>query len=514
MVEGLLHSLMSSPASIPPASGAAVPEPLPLPMTADGVNGQKGRGPAPPAASLGILPWLVAVALFMENLDATILNTAVPTMSANLGVEPLSLKSVLTSYTLSLAVFIPVSGWMADRFGTKRVFSLAILLFMIGSILCAASSSPPMLVVSRIIQGMGGAMMIPVGRLALVRSYPRSEMLRITTYVIIPALVGPLIGPSLGGAIIHFFSWRVIFLLNVPVALTGLWLASRHMPDYRDENSPPLDRVGFVLFGVGIALLSYVLEVFGEHTLSIPVLSLMTLVSVAMLTAYWCHARKTATPLLAMGLFKIRTFRLSVLGGFVTRLGVGGMPFLLPLLYQIGLGFPPWQAGLLTVPLALAAIGMKVISRPLLARFGHRQVLIVNTVLLGLTIMVFTRVGQGASIWMIVPLSFMQGFFSSLQFTSMNTLIFADVEDKDASKASSISSTGQQMSTSFGIAFASMLTAWFLGGLDQTNPTQTVPALHQAFWTMGVLTVLSSATFWGLKASDGDNVSRHHGSHE
>lgn len=487
----------------------AVPEPLPLPVDAAPAH---AKAAAP--LSLGILPWLVAVALFMENLDATILNTAVPTMSANLGVEPLSLKSVLTSYTLSLAVFIPVSGWMADRFGTRRVFSLAILSFMLGSILCAISSSPPMLVASRIIQGMGGAMMIPVGRLALVRSYPRSEMLRITTYVIIPALIGPLIGPSLGGAIIHFFSWRVIFLLNVPVALIGLWLAHRHMPDYRDVNSPPLDRAGFVLFGVGIALLSYVLEVFGEHTLSVPVLSLMTLVSLVLLAGYWRHARKTATPLLAMGLFKIRTFRVSVLGGFVTRLGIGGMPFLLPLLYQIGLGFPPWQAGLLTVPLALAAIGMKVISRPLLARFGHRQVLIVNTVLLGLTIMVFTRVGQGASIWMIVPLSFMQGFFSSLQFTSMNTLIFADVEDKDASNASSISSTGQQMSTSFGVAFASMLTAWFLGGLDQTDPVQTVPALHRAFWTMGILTVLSSAAFWGLTSSDGDNVSKHHGNHE
>lgn len=509
---------MSKPISAPvssdaiaPSSGIAVPEPLPLPVTDAG----KAIPKAPDVpSSLGVLPWLVAVALFMENLDATILNTAVPTMSANLGVEPLSLKSVLTSYTLSLAVFIPISGWMADRFGTKRVFSLAILLFMLGSILCAASSSPPMLVVSRIIQGMGGAMMIPVGRLALVRSYPRSEMLRITTYVIIPALIGPLIGPSLGGAIIHFFSWRVIFLLNVPVALIGLWLAYRHMPDYRDENSPPLDRAGFVLFGLGIALLSYVLEVFGEHTLSIPVLTSMTLVSVVMLTAYWRHARKIATPLLAMGLFKIRTFRVSVLGGFVTRLGIGGMPFLLPLLYQIGLGFPPWKAGLLTVPLALAAIGMKVISRPLLARFGHRQVLIVNTVLLGLTIMVFTQVGQGASIWMIVPLSFTQGFFSSLQFTSMNTLIFADVDDRDASKASSISSTGQQMSTSFGIAFASMLTAWFLGGLDQTDPVQTVPALHRAFWTMGILTVLSSATFWSLKSTDGDNVSKHHGDHE
>lgn len=463
-----------------------------------------------PQASLAILPWLVAVALFMENLDATILNTAVPTMSHSLGVEPLSLKSVLTSYTLSLAVFIPVSGWMADRFGTRRVFSLAIVMFTLGSLLCAVAGSPSTLVIARIIQGMGGAMMMPVGRIALVRSFPRSEMLRITTYVIIPALIGPLIGPSLGGAIIYWFSWRIIFLLNVPFAIVGLWLAHRHMPDYKDPEVPPLDRWGFVLFGSGVALLSYVLEVFGEHTLSVPVLTVMTVVSLALLAAYCRHSHGMAAPLLRVSLFSIRTFRLSVMGGFITRLGVGGMPFLLPLLYQIGLGFPPWQAGLLTIPLALAAIGMKVISRPLLARFGHRPVLIVNTVLLGLTMTLFTQVGQQTSIWLILPLSFAQGFFSSLQFTSMNTLIFADVDDRDASKASSIASTGQQMSASFGVALASMLTAWFLGGFEQTDPAKTIPALHQAFLTLGVLTMISSFTFWGLRKSDGDNVSHHH----
>ncbi len=464
----------------------------------------------PPPSVQRVLPWLVAVALFMENLDATILNTAVPTMSRSLGVEPLSLKSVLTSYTLSLAVFIPVSGWMADRFGTKRVFTLAMALFMLGSLLCGVAINPPMLVVSRIIQGMGGAMMMPVGRVALVRSFPRSEMLRVTTYVIIPALIGPLIGPSLGGAIVHFAHWRLIFLLNLPFALAGLWLAKRYMPDFRDEKAPPLDRSGFVLFGCGIALLSYVLEVFGEHTHSPMSLIAMTVVSLALLFIYWRHAQKTAAPLLSLWLLKIRTFRISVMGGFITRLGVGGMPFLLPLLYQIGLGFEPWQAGLLTIPLALAAIGMKVISRPLLARFGHRQVLIVNTVCLGLTIIVFTQIGPGTSIWAILPLSFAQGFFSSLQFTSMNTLIFADVEDRDASKASSIASTGQQMSMSFGIAVASMLAAWFLGGVNQLDPVQTVPALHSAFLTMGVITVLSSATFWSLQSTDGDNVSHHH----
>jgi len=213
---------------------------------------------------------------------------------------------------------------------------------------------------------------------------------------------------------------------------------------------------------------------------------------------------------LALALLRIRTFRLSVIGGFVTRLGFGGMPFLLPLLYQIGMGFKPWQAGLMTMPQAASAIGMKVLSKPLLARYGHRSVLIVNTVLLGLTMTVFTQIGPGTPIWRILILSFCQGFFSSIQFTSMNSLTYADVADRDASKASSIASTAQQMSLSFGVASASLITAWFLGHVDQTNPTQAVPALHKAFWAMGIMTITSSLTFWGLRADDGANVSNHH----
>ncbi|MCX6950997.1 MAG: MFS transporter, partial [Verrucomicrobia bacterium] len=327
------------------------------------------------------LPWLVAVALFMENLDATIVNTAVPTMATNLSVAPLSLKGVLTAYTLSLAVFIPISGWMADRFGTKRVFALAIGLFLAGSLFCGLATSVPLLVVARILQGMGGAMMTPVGRLALVRSFPRSEMLTTMNYVIIPALIGPLLGPFVGGLIVHWLHWRVIFFLNLPFALAGLWLVQRYMPDFRDADAPPLDRVGFLLFGTGIALLSYVLEVFGEHSMRLTDIGFMLAGAIALLAVYGWHAQRTAAPVLALSLFRVRTFRISVVGGFVTRLGIGGMPFLLPLLYQIGLGYAPWQAGLLTMPQAVAAIGMKVASKPLLARFGHRTVLMCNTVL-------------------------------------------------------------------------------------------------------------------------------------
>lgn len=465
---------------------------------------------AEPAVSPEIrrfLPWLVAVALFMENLDATIVNTAVPTMAANLAVAPLSLKGVLTAYTLSLAVFIPISGWMADRFGTKRIFALAITLFLVGSFLCGISVNVPMLVVSRILQGMGGAMMTPVGRLALIRSFPRSEMLTTMNYVVIPALIGPLLGPFVGGFIVHWLPWRVIFFLNLPFGFAGLWLVRRYMPDFRDAAAPPLDRIGFLLFGTGIALLSYVLEVFGEHSMRPTDMGFMLAGALALLAVYGWHAQNTAAPVLTLALFRVRTFRVPVVGGFVTRLGIGGMPFLLPLLYQIGLGYPAWQAGLLTMPQAIAAIGMKVASKPLLARFGHRTVLMWNTLFLGFTIMVFTQIDRGVPIWTILLLSLAQGFFSSLQFTAMNSLVFADISDADASKASSISSTAQQMSLSFGVAFATLLVGWFLGGVDQTDPAQTIPALHKAYLTMGLLTIASSLTFWSLRRHDGDNVS-------
>ena len=453
------------------------------------------------------LPWLVAVSLFMENLDATIVNTAVPTMSVALGVQPLSLKAVLTSYTLSLAVFIPVSGWMADRFGTRRVFAAAVAIFTVGSLACGLSINVPMLVASRILQGIGGAMMTPVGRLALVRSFPRSELMRAMQFVVIPALIGPLIGPFVGGLIVHWLPWRVIFLVNLPFGLIGLWMVRCYMPDFRDAHAPALDRSGFVLFGFGVALLSYVLEVFGEHRLSAGPVAALAAVSFLLLAAYGWHSRRVAAPMLSLALLRIRTFRVAVLGGFVTRLGLGGMPFLLPLLYQLGMGFPAWQAGLLAMPQAIAAMGMKVAGRRLLTRFGHRGVLAANTLLLGVTIGLFSLVDRNAPIWCIVLLSLALGFIASLQFTSMNTLVYADVDDREASQAGSIASTAQQMSLSFGVAFGALLAGWYLGNVDQTLASETIPALHKAFLTMGFLTIASSLTFLTLRSTDGNNVS-------
>ncbi|MES2995552.1 MAG: DHA2 family efflux MFS transporter permease subunit [Verrucomicrobiota bacterium] len=453
------------------------------------------------------LPWVVAVALFMQQLDGTIVNTAVPTIANDLGVASLSLKSVLTSYTIAIAVLIPLSGWLADRFGTKRVFGAAVAVFTIGSLACGLAPNLPLLSASRVLQGLGAACMMPVGRIALLRTFPKSGILRAMNFVIIPALLGPLLGPLMGGVIVHWLPWRLIFLINLPIGIFGLWLVKRHMPDHRGRSDEKPDAIGFVLFGAGIALLSWVLEVFGEHTMSPVMAGGWGALAVALIAGYFLHARRIAEPLLAVDLFRIRTFRVAVAGGFVTRFGISGMPFLLPLLYQLGMGFTPWQAGLLVMPQALAAIGMKLLVRRMLAAFGYRRVLIGNTLVLGAMIGCFAWVGPGIPVWVILCMSAVQGCVSALQFTAMNSLAYADTADDQASDASTIASTGQQLSISFGIAFASLVTAWFLTEADRSQAAALIPALHQAFLWLGALTALSAISFTSLRGDDGDAVS-------
>src|ERR1700728_4573852 len=435
-------------------------------------------------ASKRRLPWLFAVAFFMESLDTTILNTAVPAISAALHVGPLSMKAVLASYTLSLAVFIPISGWMADRFGTRRVFAAAIGMFTLGSVLCGISSNIHVLVACRVLQGCGGALMVPVGRLTIVRTFAKSELIRAVSFVAIPGLIGPMLGPIAGGLIVGYFHWRVIFFVNLPIGLTGLYMVYRHLPDYR-EKSNPLDIAGLILFGSGIALLSYVLEVFGEHTLSASEILGLLGISVLLLAGYGFHAARARFPLLALSLFRIRTFRASVSGSFFTRLGIGGIPFILPLLYQVGLGFTPIQSGLLMMPQAIAAISLKMTMPRILARFGYRAVLISNTLIIGLLILLFATIGKGTPVWLIVVEVFFYGFFTSLQYTSMNTLVYADISDEKESGASSIASTAQQMAVSFGVASASLVTAFFVPDRHTSGAPQFIHGVHSAFFVLG-----------------------------
>jgi EmrB/QacA subfamily drug resistance transporter len=454
------------------------------------------------------LPWVVATALFMEQLDSTIVNTGIPAMAASLGVTPLSLKAVVTSYILSLAVSIPISGWLAERFGSRRVFMSAVALFTVSSVLCGLAVNATMLIAARVPQGIAAAMMMPVGRMAIVRTFSKGELLQAMNFVIIPALLGPLLGPTVGGLIVHWLSWRDIFFVNIPVGLAALWFAKNYMPDYRSETQRPLDVRGLLLFAGGAGLLSWLLEVFGETNLSHDSLAMLGAVSLALLAAYGWHSQRVPFPLLRLSLLSTRTFRVSVLGGFVTRLGVGGMPFLLPLLYQLGLGLPAWQSGLLMMPAAAAAMTMKALAAPMLKRFGYRQVLIVNTLLVACTIASYSLVDQGTSMYVIVGIGLALGLFNSLQFSSMNSMAYADIDAADTAMASTMASTFQQMSMSFGLAFGSLTTAYFLNGLSQSDRVAVTSSLHHAFLALAALTVVSSLSFWTLRPQDGESVSK------
>jgi len=480
-----------------------------LPVAAASAAGADSHASALSQTSKQLLPWLVAVAFFMESLDTTILNTAVPAISAALKVGPLSMKAVLASYTLSLAVFIPISGWMADKFGTRRVFASAIGIFTLGSLLCGISTNIHLLVACRVLQGSGGAMMVPVGRLTLVRAFAKSELLRVMSFISIPALVAPMLGPIAGGLIVGYLHWRYIFFLNIPIGIAGLVMVYLHLPNFCEDDVKPLDIVGLILFGSGIALLSYVLEIFGEHALSSREVTGLLALSVFMLVGYVLHARRIAYPLLNLGLLRIRTFRAAVAGSFFTRLGMGGIPFLLPLLYQLGLGYTAIQSGLLIMPQALGAMGIKIVLSRVLNLIGYRGVLISNTILVGLLITVFATIGLQTPVWLILLLAFCYGAFSSLQYTSMNTLAYADTTDAQTSSASSIASTTQQMSISFGVAIAGLTTAFFLPATAHAREIEIIRGLHHAFLLLGGLTILSTFVFSMLQSGDGDDVSRH-----
>jgi EmrB/QacA subfamily drug resistance transporter len=402
---------------------------------------------------------------------------------------------------------------MADKFGTRKVFASAIGLFTLGSLLCGLSTNIHVLVACRVLQGCGGSMMVPVGRLTLVRTFAKSELLRAMSFVSIPALIAPMLGPIAGGLIVGYFHWRLIFFLNIPIGVVGLVLVYLHLPNFREKDVHPLDLVGLILFGSGIALLSYVLEIFGEHTLGGGEMAGLLVVALVLLTGYVLHARGLAFPLLQLGLFQIRTFRASVSGSFFTRLGMGGVPFLLPLLYQVGLGYTPIQSGLLIMPQAVGSLAMKFAMTKVIARVGYRAVLVSNTVLIGMLILGFGAIGTRTPVWVILLLAFVYGAFSSLQYTAMNTLAFADTNEAQTSMASSIASTMQQMSVSFGVAIAGLTTAFFVPSTPGAPVSEIIVGIHKAFLLLGALTILSTIVFRSLRSDDGDDVSQHKSIH-
>jgi EmrB/QacA subfamily drug resistance transporter len=403
-----------------------------------------------------IIPLIVACALFMENLDSTVISTALPAISIDLHEDPIALKLALTSYLLTLAVFIPISGWMADRFGARTVFRVAIVIFTAGSALCGSATSLLDFVVYRIIQGVGGAMMTPVGRLVIVRLVPKHELVSALAWLVVPALLGPLIGPPLGGFITTYFSWRWIFWINIPIGIIGILLATRFIENIREQNVPPLDVRGFVLSGVGLAGLAFGFTTIGQHFMPPSISLALMAVGAASLFAYVLHARSVPFPLLDLKLLSIPTFRASVAGGSLFRIGIGALPFLLPLLFQIGFGMSALRSGLLTFAGAIGAMVMRASAATILRRFGIKRVVLINTIVAASFIAACALFRPDTPYAFIVFVLLVGGFFRALQFTSLNSLAFADLGSSEMSQATSFTSVAQQISITAGVAVAAL----------------------------------------------------------
>jgi EmrB/QacA subfamily drug resistance transporter len=451
-------------------------------------------GPLLDANAKRTLLWLVAFSFFMQMLDSTIVNTATPSIAVSMGIEPLGLKTALTSYTLSLAIFIPISSWLADHFGTRRIFWNAILIFTLGSLACGLAENLWMLVVARIAQGLGGAMMLPVGKLALVRAFDKNEFVNAMSLATIPGLIGPAIGPLLGGVFSTYFSWRMIFFVNIPFGIIGLFLTRKHMPDYRGPPNVPLDLFRFAVFATGIGCVSGAMDQLSDanYRVAVP----LAIVGLIALVAYALRSRHVSAPIVNLALLRITSFRIAFAGGFVTRLGVGGIYFLLTLLFQVGLGYSAVVAGLLQIPQALAMILMRFFASGILKRQGYRRVLILNTILAGVLILLFATITAATPLWLVCVQVFVYGFVMSLQYTALNTLGFVDLLPAQASMGSSMTSTSQNLSMSFGIAFASVLMAIFIGNMHTGE--QYGIAFHDTMLVLGVTTLLSTLTFAGL----------------
>jgi EmrB/QacA subfamily drug resistance transporter len=452
------------------------------------------------------LPWVVAIAFFMQSLDGTILNTALPAMASDLNEDPLRMQGVIIAYMLTVALLIPASGWIADRFGTKKIFFGAILLFSFGSLLCALSNSLDMLIGARVIQGLGGALMLPVGRLVVLRIYPRSELVRIMGFITIPGLLGPLIGPTMGGWMVQYLTWHWIFLINLPVGVVGCYAVWRFIPDLRGKEKLRFDSLGFLLFGAAMLLITIAMEGLGE--LHMPHLRVMLLLfgGMACLIAYWLRAGRIEHPLFAPSLFRTRTFAIGLFGNLFARLGSGALPFLVPLLLQVALGYSPSQAGMSMLPLAAAAILAKYVARPIIERLGYRFVLTTNTLALGLMLMSMSLVSEQTPYWLLLGMLAILGAINSLQFTAMNVVTLIDLDDASASSGNSLLSVVGQLSLSLGVACAGALLGGFSNNVDSDEVGTVLRAFQLTFVTVGIMTMLAATIFSQLSKEDGRRV--------
>ncbi len=446
-----------------------------------------------------LTPLIIACALFMENLDSTVLATALPAIAVDLHEDPISLKLALTSYLLSLAVFIPASGWAADRFGARTIFRGAIVVFTLGSVLCGFSSSLSGFVAARVFQGLGGAMMVPVGRLVLLRSVPKHEIVQALAYLTMPALLGPILGPPVGGFITTYFHWRWIFWINVPIGLLGVLLATLFIENVRDAEPRPLDVPGFLMTGFGFSGLMFGMTVAGRSFVSPQIDAALIVGGVLLLVIYVRYARYAAHPILDLSLLRIPTFTASVAGGFLFRLGIGALPFLLPLMLQLGFGMSPFQSGCLTFSAAAGAFLMKATARPILRRLGFRRVLVANALLSAAFLALYGTFTAATSWWLMFALLLAGGFFRSLQFTSINAIAYADVDQGAMSRATSFVSVMQQLSLSTGVAVG----AWTIemSRMAHGDASLRTQDFGAAFFLVAAVSAASSLVFARLPAT-------------
>jgi len=452
-----------------------------------------------------IVPLIVATALFMENMDSTVIATSLPAIARAIGTNPLALKLAVTSYLLSLAICIPASGWTADRFGARNVFRIAIAVFVLGSIGCAASRSLEEFVFARIVQGMGGAMMTPVGRLIMVRSVDKRLLVNAMSLVTMPALIGPICGPPLGGFITTYASWHWIFLINVPIGLVGMGLATRYIANVHVEHRDPFDFVGFVLSGLAIAGLAFGLSVMGLDFLPVSVVATLLCVGTVSALAYVIHAKRTPAPILDLTLLKLPTFRASIFGGFLFRLGIGALPFLLPLLLQIGFDLTPFQSGLITFTTALGSMFMKAAVASVLNRFGYRNVLLYNALISSAFLAACASFVPGMPFWAMIVILLSGGFFRSLQFTSINTIAYAEIEPPQMSRATAMVAVAQQLALSTGVAVGALVVEITLR--LKHSAAMGASDFPPAFLVVGLLSASAMLIFYRLPPDAGAELS-------
>jgi EmrB/QacA subfamily drug resistance transporter len=455
-----------------------------------------------------VVPLVIACALFMETLDGTVIATAIPAIARSLDESPLALNLAMTAYMLSLAVFIPLSGWLADRFGARRIFCTAIVVFTLSSLGCALATDLNTLIAARICQGMGGAMMMPVGRLILLRTIPKHQFVQAMSWVVIPALIGPALGPLVGGFIATYWSWRWIFLINLPIGVLGLCLALRYIGPVTSPKIRKLDIPGFVLLGLGLGAFAFAIDNLGRGLLPGWIVAAGFTVAALVLGLYVRHALLSRHPALDLRLLRIPTFRAGTVGGSLFRIGIGAVPFLLPLMFQLGFGMTPLQSGALTFATAIGAMSMKAVATAILRRFGFRTLLTWNALLSGGLLAATGLLRPETPYLVVLGLLLVSGFFRSLQFTCLNALSFADVNDDRMSNATSFSSVAQQLSLGMGVAFGALLLSLVPGvsghhGVHHIDPNAFLPI----FGAAGLMCAASWLWFYRLAPEAGEEMS-------